>query len=178
MNSPSLLQLRICNRGCSVCQFHMALVDSGALFSRSDTLSEAGCSVVVAIPAKTVCATKLKVDMDDAVYRQRPSSHSIRRMCDYVVVLSVDGSPRYGAIELKSREPYLEDAAEQLKEGLQVIANHWVDGNLNPRLRAFLVVGVRRPRLERLARTAQGRLEVGDRMIQIELVDCDMTLSI
>lgn len=92
-------------------------------------------------------------------------------MCDFATAISTGKEARYSAIELKSGEPYLDDAKEQLQEGLQVIVNHMVDGPMKPVLRAHLVVGVMSPRLMELART-EGRLNVDGRLVQIELVDC------
>ncbi len=163
--------MKPCGHDCQICRFHKALVDAGAQFSYSDTLREAECSFTVSTPAYPCCVTKLKVDTDYATYRQRVDPPGLTKMCDFVVAFSTCKGARYSAIELKSREPYLEDAAEQLKEGLHLIVNHLVDGPLRPVLRAYLVVGVMTTRLIDITRT-EGRLNVDGRLVQIELVEC------
>ena len=169
---------RRCGLGCQVCKFHQILVGSGARFHESDHLSENECEVEVLVPSAASCATKLKMDVDDARFRYRLDSINMTRMCDFAVALAVDGVARYCAIELKSREPYLSDAAEQLREGLRAIVDHLVDGTLRPTLRAILVVGVMSPRLMRIARSRAGRLSILGREIQIELAYCGRPLRI
>ena len=168
---------QLCGRGCQVCQFSRVLTSSKAHFHLSDVLVEHECYVTVVAPSTASCVTKLKMDVDDAKYRQRSRSSNITRMCDFAVGIAVGRVARYCAIELKSREPYLHDAVEQLKEGLRAIVDHLVDGPLRPTLRAILVVGVMSPRLIRVARR-EGRLVINGRQIQIELADCGKPLRI
>lgn len=169
---------RRCGRGCQVCQFHENLVGLGAQYHESDHLVENECKVTVGVPSIALCMTKLKMDVDDAVYRQGLGSAKMTRMCDFTVVLAINGVARYCAIELKSREPYLWDAAEQLREGLRAIVDCLVDGPLRPILRAILVVGVMSPRLIRIARSRDGRVSISGREILIELVECGRPLQI
>lgn len=115
---------------------------------------------------------------DDAVYRQRQKSAGLKRMCDFAVAGRTGKVARYNAIEMKAGEPYLDDAGEQLREGLRVIVKYLAAGPRGSELRAYLVVGRKSPRLIRLARTAEGRLDIGGSTIQIELVDCHGTLPI
>ena len=171
MDTLASLYNKPCGRDCQICRFHNALIDAGAKFNYSDTLRGTECSFTVRTPASPCCVTKLKMDTDDATYRQRVDPPGLTKMCDFVVAFSTGKGARYSAIELKSREPYLDDAAEQLKEGLHVIVNHLVDGPLRPALRAYLVVGVMSTRLMDIVRT-EGRLEIKGRLVQIELVDC------
>ncbi len=169
---------RYCDRGCQVCQFHQVLVGLGAQYHETDHLIENECKVTVSVPSGALCVTKLKMDIDDARYRERLGSRTMTRMCDFAVVLAIEGVARYCAIELKSREPYLLDAAEQLREGLRAIVDYLVDGPLRPTLRAILVVGVMSPRLMRIARSPEGRLSISGRQILIELADCGRPLEI
>ena len=167
-----------CGLGCQVCQFHQVLVGLCAQYHESDHLIENECKVRVSVPSTASCMTKLKMDVDDAKYRQELGSTSMTRMCDFAVALAIEGGARYCAIELKSREPYLSDAAEQLEEGLRAIVDHLVKGPLRPTLRAILVVGVMSPRLMRIAGSREGRLSITGREIQIELADCGRPLRI
>ncbi len=167
-----------CGLGCHVCQFHELLVDLGAQYHQSDHLIENECDVRISVSASALCMTTLKMDLEKARYRQRSSSSNITRMCDFTVVLALEGVTRYCAIELKSREPYLSDAVEQLEEGIRAIVDNIVDRSRKPRLRAILVVGVMSPRLIRLARSPEGRLPMTDHEIQVELADCGKPLRI
>lgn len=171
-------RLQICDRGCQVCRLHYALSASGASHRDSNVLRETECSLVLKLPASVLCITSFKMDIETAKYRRKPSSKDNDRMCDFAVALAIDGSVRFGAIELKSREPYLEEAAEQLKMGLLALVSHADSGIHNPELRAILVVGIKSPRLMQLARTRQGRLVIDGRTIQIELVDCHSAIAI
>ena len=145
---------------------------------KSDTLTEIDCSLTIIEPDTVACATRLKMDIAGAKYRLKPNSTNDKRMCDFGVALSTEESGLYFAVELKSREPYLEDAAEQLEQGLRTIMEHLIAGRLRPTLRALLVVGDKSPRLLRHARTAQGRLSVDGRTVQIEIVDCHSVFRI
>ena len=170
---------KTCGLGCQVCQVSKTLIGLGAQCHQSDRLSEGECEVRVSIPAATSCVAKLKMDADDdAKYRQKSGSTKRTRMCDFTVALAIEGEVRYCAIELKSGEPYLNDATEQLREGLRAIVEHLVEGTLKPKLRAILVVGVMSPRLMKLARSPDGGLSVAGRKIQIELADCGAPLRI
>ena len=169
---------RYCGRGCQVCRFHQVLVELGALYHETDHLIENECKVTVRVPSGALCVTKLKMDVVDARYRKRLGSNNMTRMCDFAVALAIEGVARYCAIELKSREPYLRDAAEQLREGLRAIVDYVVDGPLRPTLRAILVVGVMSPRLMRIARSRDGRLSISGREVLIELADCGGPLEI
>lgn len=177
MRNPASSYREPCGRDCQICHFHKALIDACARFNHSDTLSDGGCSVTLSTLAfpycvsKLWCVTKLKMDTDDAIFRQRVDPPGLKKMCDFVVAFSTGKEARCSAIELKSREPYLEEAAEQLKEGLYVIVNYLVGGPLRPVLRAYLVVGVMSTRLMDIART-KGRLEINGRLVQIELIEC------
>ena len=169
---------RRCGLGCQICQFHRIMVGLGARCHESEFLIENDCEVEVRVPSTALCVIKLKMDMDDAKFRYTLGSTNMTKMCDFAAALAVDGVERYCAIELKSREPYMDEAAEQLREGLRAIVDYLVDRTLRPTLRAILVVGVMSPRLIRIARSREGRLSVMGREIQIELVSCGEPLRI
>lgn len=171
MNGLVSSHMKPCGRDCQICRFHEILIDAGAEFKQSDTLHDTGCSYTVKTLSSPCCVTKLKMDTEDAIYRRRPDLPSLKKMCDFVVASSTGKQASYSAIELKSREPYLDHAAEQLKEGLYVIVDHLVEGPLRPVLRAHLVVGVMSPRLIEIVRT-EGRLEINGWLVQIELLEC------
>lgn len=168
----------LCCPGCQVCRFGQILVGLGARIHGSARLIENECEARVSVPAAALCVAKLKMDVDGAKYRQVSGSNKMTRMCDFAVALAVEGVARYCAIELKSGEPYVDEAAEQLEEGLRVITDHRVEGPLKPALRAILVVGVMSSRLIRIARGPAGRLSIAGHDIQIELVDCGSLLRI
>ena len=149
--------------------FHDAMVKLGALSNGSNVLIDSGCEVTIVVSSGFSCVNILEMDVEGASYRQIPGSDSMTKMCDFTVGLAANGIAEYCAIELKSGEPYLVDAAQQLREGLRAIARYGVDGNRNMALRAILVVGVMSPRLIRIALSPEGRLSILGREIQIEL---------
>ena len=86
--------------------------------------------------------------------------------------MATDSKAQYIATELKSGEPYLEDAKEQLTEGLRTVLAYRSGGSQRVQLRALLVAGVITSRLRRLALAKDNRIELDGRFVQVEITDC------
>lgn len=161
-----------CGSQCEICQTESNLVAAGALDVSDNLLQEPGCDIRVLLPSSATCAAFLKLDIAGAALRRQPNSSGDRRICDFLVAVAADSKAQYVAIELKSREPYLEDAKEQLTEGLRTVIAYQAGGPLRVQLRALLVAGVITSRLRRMALAKDNRIELDGRFVQVEIADC------
>lgn len=161
-----------CGSRCEVCQTGSNLVAAGALEVSDNLLQEPGCDVRVLLPNSATCAAFLKLDIAGAALRRRPNSSGDRRTCDFLIAVATDSKAQYIATELKSGEPYLEDAKEQLTEGLRTVLAYRSGGSQRVQLRALLVAGVITSRLRRLALAKDNRIELDGRFVQVEITDC------
>ena len=98
-------------------------------------------------------------------------------MCDFLIAVATDTAVQYLAAEHKSSEPYIDDAKEQLAEGLRTAIASGRRGPVETRLRALLVAGKVTSRLRRLALARSSRIELGDETVPIEIVDCGSELT-
>lgn len=178
MSVVSVTTRGLCGHACPIAQQYNRLIQDGAVLQPSNTLFEPACRITL-VPARFArCMVALQLDAENARYRWPPGAINQSKMCDFLAIDYVDGRTGYCLLELKSGEPYLDEAAQQLAEGLRVVLRH-VQPPAHPNdVRAVLVAGHISLRLLQLARTPSGRLRSGNSVIQIELVTCQSNLML
>ncbi len=131
-------------------------------------LSENDCEVTVAARAVDRCIFGLRLDPDEASYRQIKKGKQTR-MCDFAVGGVAGTTARLAAVELKEGPGY-EEHIEQLVEGLRVLHDYFPQQGLSPIPVAVFVVGEEADRLAFSLRDKLDVLKFGDTQVPLRVL--------
>ena len=168
---------RCSDPACQVCDLSSQLLDAGAERVSWDDLVEQSCHLRVRAGGGLRCTHGLRLDVPDADYRL-VSKGRTTRMCDFAVLAVSAVTAPLLVVELKSGAAYIEEAIEQLSEGLRVLHEHYREDGLDPRARAYIVAGKELDKLRRSLGDKLGALRFGERRVPLKILECGDSLRL
>ena len=184
--------LPLCGRhDCPVCVIARRLQDArarswgGSTLFDDDTPGSDRCAVIISEVIGCTCQCRLKVDIDDADYRQTSRRSEITPMCDFVVVAALPDhylaaaiEMKLGQAELRHDDPNESPPVRQLREGLRVLHEEFSKAGATSVPKAYLAVGKERDRRQHYLELSGVRLKHGRQQVPIRVIDCGSSIDL